>query len=169
MELRGRARKLPDNVYTDHIISSWRKRDAATVEDAVPYIFEDLAPPLSAPVSSGDILVAGANFGCGSAMEIAVEVLLTAGVRAIVARSFARTYYRNAVNAGLPALEADTSLIGEGDELVIRIGDCLQLLDVTRGIDLGHSPAVPFAVQLIEARGLLEYFRAHGALPRGII
>jgi len=169
LRIIGKARRVGDNIYTDTIISSYRKMQSKDSKDAVPYLFEDLKPPLSRPLQRGDIIVAGLNFGCGSAMEIAVEALVEAGVRAVVAQSCARTYYRNAINSGLPVLEADTVAICEGNDLVLEIGETAALHNASLGTTVQCSPVPAFFLGIAQAGGLLSYYRSRANIPKGLL
>jgi 3-isopropylmalate/(R)-2-methylmalate dehydratase small subunit len=167
-EITGRARRLGDDVNTDYIISSTRKRDSLDEQVLARYLLETLDPEFAASVRPGDILVAGRNFGCGSAMEIAVTVILAAGIRAVIADSFARTFYRNAINNGLLPVECDTSGIVEGDELTVRLADDrLDVTNVRSGI-LTAARALPAFMQEIHAQGgLVPYLRSRGGQMEG--
>jgi len=166
--LSGRARRLGDNINTDYIVSSRRKRE--TIEEAAltRYLLEGVDPAFAASVQPGDVLVAGRNFGCGSAMEIAVTVILAAGIRAVVAQSFSRTFFRNAVNNGLLAVSCDTAGISEGDRLVIAAGDdAVRVSNETRGTVIEGAPLPPALRGIVSAGGLAPYVRRFGRLGVG--
>jgi 3-isopropylmalate/(R)-2-methylmalate dehydratase small subunit len=156
--MTGRARVFGDDINTDYIITSRRKRESLRPAVLRKYLFEELDPRFAATVEAGDVLVAGKNFGCGSAMEVAVTAVLGAGIRAVVARSFSRTYYRNAVNNGLLPVECDTGGIGEGDRLVIGEDE---VKNETTGEVLMAAELPEIMREIIAAGGLVPYFRRH--------
>lgn len=166
LPLSGRARILGDDVNTDYIVPSRRKKE--TIDPAMlrRYLLEDVDPGFAASVRPGDILVAGRNFGCGSAMEVAVTVVLGAGIRAVVAKSFSRTYLRNALNNGLLLAVADTDGIAEGEIVTIE-GDAehLGLRRERDGPLLPCDPIPPFMLDMLEAGGLVPFLRARGGFP----
>jgi 3-isopropylmalate/(R)-2-methylmalate dehydratase small subunit len=153
---------LGDDVNTDYIITSARKRETIDEQVLKHYLLETLDPAFATSVRPGDILVAGRNFGCGSAMEVAVTVPLAAGIRAVLARSFSRTYYRNAINNGLIPVECDTSAIREGDRLVVELGAELVVRDDTQRLTMTARPLPSHMLRILEAGGLVPYIRAHG-------
>jgi 3-isopropylmalate/(R)-2-methylmalate dehydratase small subunit len=121
--LRGRAFKYGDNVDTDVIIPA-RYCTAYTLEELGPHCLEDLDPEFVKRVKKGDIIVAGKNFGCGSSRENAPLAIKGAGVSGVIAKSFARIFYRNSINIGLPILESEAAVdsTDSGDELQINLG-----------------------------------------------
>ncbi|MQR02076.1 LeuD/DmdB family oxidoreductase small subunit [Glaciimonas soli] len=160
LPLSGRARILGDDVNTDYIISSRRKKETIDPSILRTYMLEDVDPDFAASVRPGDILVAGNNFGCGSAMEVAVTVVLGAGIRAIVAKSFSRTYLRNAMNNGLLPVVADTSSIREGDEIsLVQDENGRLLLGDGRGDLIACDPIAPFMLEMLNMGGLVSYLR----------
>jgi len=161
IRLEGRARLLGDDVNTDYIITSARKRETIDPDILKHYLLETIHPGFPASVLPGDILVAGRNFGCGSAMEVAVTVPYAAGIRAILARSFARTYYRNAINNGLIPVECDTSSIREGDRLVVDLATELTVRNETQQTTLTARALPVHMLRILDAGGLVPYFRAH--------
>ncbi len=160
--IEGRARVFGDDVNTDYIITSRRKRQSLDPEYLRRYLFEEIDPAFAASVAPGDLIVAGANFGCGSAMEVAVTAVAGAGIRAVLARSFSRTYYRNAVNNGLLPVVCDTSRIAEGDRLRLEAG---AVHDQTSGERLVTAPLPSIMLEIVSAGGLVPYFQRHGDFP----
>jgi 3-isopropylmalate/(R)-2-methylmalate dehydratase small subunit len=159
----GRARRLGDDINTDYIIASSRKKHSVDPQMLRHFLLEDLDPDFAGSVRDGDILVAGHNFGCGSAMEVAVTVVLAAGIRVVVAKSFARTYWRNAVNNGLLLITADTDAVPEGAPLSLRLAGAQATLHV--GADGAHvivcEPVPDVVLTIREAGGLVPYLRQH--------
>src|SRR4051794_17300627 len=121
MILRGRVHRFDDDINTDYIISSKYKAQTLHIEDATKHLMKDIDPGFAARVRPGDILVAGRNFGCGSSREAAPRVIKAAGLGAVVAASFARIFFRNSINIGLPVLACDTDGIRDGDEIAIDL------------------------------------------------
>lgn len=162
-EIRGRARRLGDRVNTDYIISSSRKKETLDPHELKRWLLEAVDPNFAASVGDHDLLVADEAFGCGSAMEVAVTVVLAAGIQAVVAKSFSRTYFRNAINNGLVPVECDTSGIREADELTLRVEEGgVTVINKTRGTETQASPLPPFVVEILEAGGLVPYLRTRG-------
>lgn len=161
IHLEGRARVLGDDVNTDYIITSARKRETIDANVLKRYLLETLDTGFAASVQPGDLLVAGRNFGCGSAMEVAVTVPCAAGFRAVLARSFARTYYRNAINNGLIPVECDTRDIREGDRLIVDLGSELTVRNETQGVSMAARALPVHMLRILDAGGLVPYFRAH--------
>ena len=162
MTIDGRARVFGNDVNTDYIISSARKRATIDATALVPYLFESLAPGFAASIKPGDIIVAGRNFGCGSAMEVAATVIQAAGIRAVVAETFARSFFRNAINNGLLAVECDTMAIGEGHRLSLAIENGRAMLaNLTLNTRLEGATMPEIMVNILESGGLVEYLRAH--------
>ena len=167
IELQGRARILGDDINADYIITSSRKRETIDASVLKKYLLEVVDPAFAASVRDGDLLVAGRNFGCGSAMEVAATVILAAGIRAVLARSFSRTFYRNAINNGLLPIESDTSRIREGEALDIRlVAGRLEVQNLTRGETLAARTAPPLMLAILECGGLVDAVKRYGTLRR---
>jgi 3-isopropylmalate/(R)-2-methylmalate dehydratase small subunit len=161
--LEGRARVFGDDINTDYIITSRRKRESIEPLVLKQYLFEEIDTKFAATVQPGDLIVAGKNFGCGSAMEVAVTAVLGAEVRAVVAQSFSRTYFRNAINNGLLPVVCDTGGIREGDRIVIEdSGSGLTVRDETAGKTLAASALPKIMFDILQAGGLVPYFKVHG-------
>lgn len=163
IQLEGRARLVGDDVNTDYIIASTRKRDTLDEQVLKRYLLETVDPAFAASVQPGDLLVAGANFGCGSAMEIAATVILAAGIRAVLARTFSRTFFRNAINNGLVPVECDTAAIDEGDRLAIAQDHAaLTVRNLTRGDTIAGTALPPMMTAILDAGGLVEFVKRGG-------
>lgn len=159
MTITGRARVFGDDINTDYIITSRRKRESLDPQYLRHYLFEELDPHFAATVEPSDLIVAGRNFGCGSAMEVAVTAVRGAGIAAVLARSFSRTYYRNAVNNGLYPLICDTSHIREGDHLAIEQAETLRIVNQTTGDEIPAEPLPAALLKILSEGGLVPYFR----------
>jgi 3-isopropylmalate/(R)-2-methylmalate dehydratase small subunit len=160
--IAGRARVFGDDINTDYIITSRRKRESLDPKMLSQYIFEEIAPQFAATVKPGDLIVAGKNFGCGSAMEVAVTCLLGSGIPAVIAASFSRTYFRNAVNNGLFPVICDTSEIQEGNQLEIDLDDGVRIRNLTSGKVVQGEAVPPIMLSILKAGGLVPYFRRYG-------
>lgn len=160
--IEGRARLLGSDINTDYIISSSRKKQSLDPDVLKKYLLESIDPHLAASVAPGDLLVAGRNFGCGSAMEVAVTVLLAAGIRAVLTPSFARTYFRNAINNGLVPVECETAGIDEGDRLTVALdGAGARIENHTRGTVIAGATWPEIMLSILNAGGLVPYFRKY--------
>jgi 3-isopropylmalate/(R)-2-methylmalate dehydratase small subunit len=168
----GRARVFGDDINTDYVISSRRKRDSLDPAVLRQFLFEDVDPNFAASLEPGDLIVAGKNFGCGSAMEIAASVLLGVGMKAVLARSFARTYFRNAVNNGLLPVTCDTREIHEFDRIVVEYPTApipelptqceIAVRNQTTGKVIPAEPLSKLLVAILQAGGLAPFFKQHG-------
>ena len=154
-----KAHKYGDNVDTDVIIPA-RYLTTSAPEELAAHCMEDIDPRFAGDVRRGDILVAGRNFGCGSSREHAPLAIKASGIACVIAESFARIFYRNALNIGLPILEcpAAADAISSGDEVSIDLG-AGRIVDLTTGASFTAEPFPPFMMELIAAGGLAEYLK----------
>ncbi|UCG06947.1 MAG: 3-isopropylmalate dehydratase small subunit [Desulfobacterales bacterium] len=165
----GCAHKFEDDINTDYIISSRRKRDTLDLNILKNYIMEDIDPEFAGKLQPGDILTAGYNFGCGSAMEVAALVLKAAGIKVVVAKSFARTFYRNAINSGLLPIEADTDDIDANDRLRINLKNTgIIIHNLTKNTMVRASAPGGVILEIFRAGGLVNYIRDAGNFPPGV-
>jgi 3-isopropylmalate/(R)-2-methylmalate dehydratase small subunit len=152
--LRGRCWKFGDNVPTDAIVRS--DLVFGSMSEMVAHALEHLNPRFAAEVRAGDVLVAGRHFGQSSGRAIAARVLKAAGVSCVVAETFARTFYRNGFEIGLPLLECPgvTALVEDGDVLGVDVASG-QVVNETRGGRLRGRPTSPFLLEMLAAGGLI--------------
>ena len=156
----GKAFLYGDQVDTDVIIPA-RYLTTADEAELGKHALEDLDPTFSSSVRAGDVVVAGANFGCGSSREHAPLALKGAGVSAVVASSFARIFFRNAVNTGLPIVICPEAVAATdaGDEVEVEAATA-RVRNVTKGLDFQGEPMPEFVQAIASAGGLIPYVRA---------
>ncbi|MCR5845708.1 MAG: 3-isopropylmalate dehydratase small subunit [bacterium] len=161
MELCAKAFKFGDDINTDYVISGKYKFKSNDMDELAHHAMEELDPNYYERVSpNGGILVAGKNFGMGSSREQAPLVLIHSNTYAVIAKSFARIFYRNAINTGLPVVECDTDLIDEGDELKIDL-EAGVVTNVTKGIEIPFAPLPPVMAKLLADGGLAAHFKKY--------
>jgi len=163
MILKGKVWKFGDSISTDHIIPGRFYHLRSKLDELARHVFEDIAPAFPRDVKQGDIIVAGKNFGLGSSREHAPLIIKMAGIDAIVANSFARIFYRNAINVGLAAIICSTEGIDEGDTLEIRVDNGI-LIDETKGLEKSFSPLPSIMRAILKEGGLARYITHHGGL-----
>lgn len=159
--LRGRAFKFGDNISTDHIVPGRLAHLRSNLPELAKHVLEDADPSFASRVRAGDFIVAGGNFGLGSSREHAPLVIKMAGVGAIIARSVARIFFRNAINLGLPVLLCDTDKISDGDELEVDLAAGI-VRDITNGTELTFSKIPQVMLDILGEGGLIPYIKKYG-------
>ncbi len=158
MVLRGKAHKFGDDINTDYIISGRYKFKTLDMDELARHVMEDIDPEFHSRLKPGDFVVAGKNFGCGSSREQAPLALKHAGVAGVIAKSFARIYFRNSINNGLLSLICDTEEIQDGD--LLEVNPTLGIVrDITRGIELKSKEIPPIMMEILNEGGLIPYMR----------
>jgi 3-isopropylmalate/(R)-2-methylmalate dehydratase small subunit len=166
MKLSGKVLKYGDDVNTDVIIPA-RYLNVYDPAELAQHCMEDLDPDFLKAVKPGDIIVAGSNFGCGSSREHAPLAIKAAGISCVIARSFARIFYRNAIDIGLPILECEKAVdkTQAGDLLEVELS-AGEIKNVTKGLTFKAKPYPDFMLELINAGGLIEYTKRKIAAKR---
>ena len=161
MQAKGRAFKYGDNVDTDVIIPA-RYLNSSDPAELATHCMEDIDNTFVKRVQKGDIIVATKNFGCGSSREHAPIAIKAAGVSCVIAETFARIFYRNAINIGLPIIECPEASreIEEGDEVEIDF-DSGKIYDRTKGTEYQGQAFPPFMQKIIDSEGLVNYINAN--------
>lgn len=162
MLLRGRAHKFGNDFNTDYIIPSKYKSSTTDMKEMVKHIMEDLDPDFVKKIAPGDFIIAGTNFGCGSSRETAPRVIKAAGIGAVLAKGFARIFFRNAINVGLPVVKCDTTNISNGDQLEIDL-ELGVVWNLTKGKEMKIVPLTPVMLELLKDGGLIEHFKKYGS------
>ena len=166
--LHGRAWLFGDDISTDHIAPGRLFHLRTDLPELARHVLEDARPEFAGQMRPGDFVVGGRNFGLGSSREHAPRIIRIAGVGAVLAQSFARIFFRNAINVGLPVLQCDTSGVGEQDELEVDL-TAVQVRDLTSGAVIPFVPLPPVMVTILDDGGLVDHVKKHGgfALPEG--
>lgn len=160
MNAKGHVFRYGDNVDTDVIIPA-RYLNTSDPKELAMHCMEDIDVNFVKEVKEGDIIVADKNFGCGSSREHAPIAIKAAGVSCVIAKTFARIFYRNAINIGLPILECEDAVegIGKGDEVEVNF-DTGIITNVTKGETYKAQPFPPFMQEIIKANGLINKIKA---------
>ena len=165
MKFTGKVIKYGDNVDTDVIIPA-RYLNTSDHKELASHCMEDIDKDFTKKVENGDIMVAGFNFGCGSSREHAPIAIKASGISLVIAKTFARIFYRNAINIGLLAIECDTDGIEAGDELDLDIKEGV-LKNLTKGTITMIEPLPDVMIRLLEDGGLIEHIKKNGDLVLG--
>ena len=159
--LKGRAFKFGDNISTDHIVPGRLLHLRSNLPELAKHVMEDADPTFARRVGKGDFVVGGNNFGLGSSREHAPLVIKMSGVSAVLAKSVARIFFRNAINVGLPVLICNTEAISDGDELEVDLKSG-KICDLTNGAELGFSPMPEIMINILNEGGLIPYIKKYG-------
>ncbi|MDP2719079.1 MAG: 3-isopropylmalate dehydratase small subunit [Dehalococcoidia bacterium] len=158
---KGRALKFGDSISTDHIIPGRFAHLRSNLPELAKHTLEDARPGFASQVNPGDFIVAGTNFGLGSSREHAPLVIKMCGIQAVLAKSVARIFFRNAINLGLPILICDTDKINDGDELILDLASS-SVKNKANGVTLTFGKLPGVMLKILEEGGLLNYIKNHG-------
>ncbi len=159
--LKGKAWKFGDGISTDHIAPGRYFHLRSNMPELAKHVLEDADPEFASKMKPGDFVVGGKNFGLGSSREHAPTIIRMAGVSAVLAKSFARIFFRNAVNVGLPVLICDTDMISAGDELEVDL-ESGEIKDLTNGQKLTFKPLPKSMIRILNDGGLIAHLQKHG-------
>ena len=160
MILKGKVHKFGDNISTDLIAPGRLFHLRSNLPELAKYTLEDADKDFVSRVKPGDFIVAGENFGLGSSREHAPIIIKLCGISVVMAKSFSRIFFRNAINIGLPVLECDTDKIANGDELEIDLSGGI-ITDKARNIELKFRPLGREALIFLKDGGLIEHIKKH--------
>jgi len=161
MKLRGKAFKFGDDISTDLIQPGRYNYLRSNLPELAKHVLEDADPNFASRVKKGDFIVAGKNFGLGSSREHAPTILKLAGISAVLAKSVARIFFRNAINVGLPVLICNTDKINNGDELEIDLASG-SIVDLTNGAKLTSGKIPDVMLRILSEGGLVPYIKKYG-------
>ena len=161
MTLNGKAFKFGDDITTYHIAPGRLFHLRSNLPELAKHVLEDADENFAKEMQKGDFVVAGNNFGLGSSREHAPQILKISGVSAVIAKSFARIFYRNAINIGLLVLEADTDKINAGDMLEVDVKAGV-IKNKTQNLELTFTPLPDVMIKLLNDGGLVAHLNKHG-------
>lgn len=160
-KIMAKAFKFGDDISTDHIAPGRLFHLRSDLQEFAKHVLEDADPNFASSMQKGDFVVAGNNFGLGSSREHAPQIIKISGVQAVLAKSFARIFYRNAINIGLLAIECDTDLIDAGDELELDVKNG-SIKNLTKSIEIKFAPLPDVMIKLLADGGLVEHVKKYG-------
>jgi 3-isopropylmalate/(R)-2-methylmalate dehydratase small subunit len=160
MILEGKSWKFGDDISTDHIAPGRLFHLRSNLPELAKHVLEDADPEFAKKVQKGDFVVGGNNFGLGSSREHAPTIIRMSGVGAVLAKSFARIFFRNAINVGLPVLECDTDRISQGDVLRVDLG-AGKIENKTTGETLTFVALPDVMIRILNDGGLLSHIEKH--------
>ena len=166
MKLIGKTWKFGDDISTDLIAPGRYYHLRSNLPELAKHVLEDADPEFAGKMNSGDFVVGGRNFGLGSSREHAPLIIKLAGASAVMAKTFARIFYRNAINIGLPAIECDTDKIEQGDELEVDLHSG-KIINKTQGTEIPFSPLPPVMTTILQDGGLAAHIAKHGDFKLG--
>ncbi len=156
--MKGKAHKFGDNISTDLIAAGKYFHLRNNLKELAKHVMEDADPEFVKKLTPGDFIVAGENFGCGSSREHAPRIIKIAGVSAVLAKSFARIFFRNSINIGLLLIECNTDGILDGDEIEVNLEKGI-VVNTSRNTEIFFIPLPPFMREISESGGLVEYVK----------
>jgi 3-isopropylmalate/(R)-2-methylmalate dehydratase small subunit len=159
--MAGRAWKFGDNISTDLICPGRYAHLRSNLPELAKHTLEDARADYAPNAQQGDFVVGGRNFGLGSSREHAPIIIKLSGAQAVIAKSFARIFFRNCINVGLPAIQVDTDQIGDGDELELDL-EAGKLRDVTNNKEFTFPPLPPVMARILSDGGLVEHLKKRG-------
>ncbi len=162
-KLKGKAWKFGDDISTDHIAPGRLFHLRSNLPELAKHVLEDAREEFASQMSKGDFVVGRNNFGLGSSREHAPTIIKLAGVSAVLAKSFARIFFRNSINVGLPVIICDTDKIDEGDELEVDL-NAGKVFNRTKGIELFFPPLPKVMTNILADGGLANHIKKHGKM-----
>ena len=158
--LKGKVFKFGDSISTDHIVPGRLLHLRSNLPELAKHVLEDADSTFAQRVAKGDFVVGGKNFGLGSSREHAPIVIKMSGVSAVLVKSVARIFFRNAINVGLPVLICDTDKINDGDQLEVNL-ETGQIIDLTNNVQINFSGLPEVMLRILDEGGLIPYIKKY--------